>query len=236
MNWSDFLVLGVIIGFGIIGYNKGFIMSVFRLVSFFVAAVVSVKFYPLVAKILINTPIFDKIKVGIYKNLMLQQQTEGGAINTGMKVTAKSVVDNLKLPGFMKDMVSKHVVENVNKLVDLSQVMDKISDVLARMVIDILGLVVLYIVIRIGLIFLRFVLEGLSKLPVFKQIDKTGGFAMGAIEGLLTIYILFAVVMLFHSSPKFEGFFDAVENSYIAKFFYQNNFIVDWMFPKNRLL
>lgn len=234
MNWTDLVVIGIIIGLGLIGLSKGFIISLFKLASFFVAAILSVKLYPLVAKILAGTPMFDNIKSGIFKNLMLQQQAQSPEVNEGAKATAQTVIDGLQLPGFMKEMIRKNIVENmpdVTKLVDVSKIMDSISDVLAHVIIDIMSLILLYIAIRIGLIFLRYVLQGISKLPVFKQIDKLGGFSFGALEGLLTVYIIFAVMMLFHASPQFKGFFDAVETSAVAKFFYQNNFIVDWMFP-----
>ena len=66
--------------------------------------------------------------------------------------------------------------------------------------------------------------------------DKIGGFAFGAIEGLLTVYIIFAFLMLFVSAPVFKGFFEAVETSAIAKFFYQNNLIMDWMFSKGKII
>lgn len=239
MNWSDLIVIVVILGFGLIGLSKGFIYSLFRLASFFIAAIASVKFYPLLAKVLAGTQMFTNIKSGIYKNLMLQQQMQSPAANEGAKVTAETVVEGLKLPGFMKDMVIKHMVEKMQgaaKLLDVSKVVDGISDVLAHMIIDIMSLILLYVILRVGLIFLRYVLQGVAKLPVFKQMDKLGGFAFGALEGLLTVYIIFAVLMLFHASPQFKGFFEAVETSAIAKFFYQNNFIVDWMFPKGNIV
>ena len=74
-------------------------------------------------------------------------------------------------------------------------------------------------------------LKGITKLPVVKQIDKLGGFALGAVEGLLTVYIVFAILMLFNSSPSFRNVYETIEASKIARFFYENNFIVDFMFP-----
>ena len=243
MNWSDLIVVAIILGFGLIGLSKGFIYSMFRLASFLVASIISVKCYPLLAKILVKTQIFTNIREGIKHNLMLQQQVQSPAANDVAKeaanVTAQGVIDNLQLPGFLKDMISNNLVEgmkNAAASVNVTTIIEKISDVLAHMVIDILSLILLYIIIRIGLIFLRFILAGISKLPIFKQMDKLGGFAFGALEGLLTIYIVFAVLMLFHSSPQFKVFFDAVDNSAVAKFFYQNNFIIDWMFPKNTIV
>ncbi len=237
MNWSDLLVIAIILFFGFIGIKNGFIYSVFKMVSFFVAAIVSVKCYPLLANILDKTPIFSNIKSGVLKNLLMQQQAQSGVVNQGAQSAAGSIVDGLKLPGFLKEAIKGQLAkENVMNMLDVAGVMDKISDILTHVVIDILSLVLLYILIRIGLLFLRFVLQGVAKLPIFKQMDKLGGFAFGAIEGLLTVYIIFAVTMLFMSSPAFKGFFDAVETSSVAKIFYQNNFIVDWMFPADKII
>lgn len=232
MNWTDLLVIALIGGFGFFGLRNGFIYSMFRLLSFFVSAVLAVKFYPLVSKILMKTAIYTNIKNSILKNLMLQQQAQAPKMDSQAKqAAADAIIGNLKLPGFLKETLVNHM-PNPSKLIDLSQIMDNISGELAKMVIDIIALIVLYILIRIGLVFLRFILQGLAKLPVFKQLDKIGGFSFGAVEGLLTIYIVFAFVMLFSASPTFKGMYEAIDSSLLAKFFYQNNFIVNWMFPK----
>lgn len=232
MNWTDLLVIALIGGFGFFGLRNGFIYSMFRLLSFFVSAVLAVKFYPLVSKILMKTAIYTDIKNSILKNLLLQQQAQAPKMDSQAKqAAADAIIGNLKLPGFLKETLVNHM-PNPSKLIDLSQIMDNISGELAKMVIDIIALIVLYILIRIGLVFLRFILQGLAKLPVFKQLDKIGGFSFGAVEGLLTIYIVFAFVMLFSASPTFKGMYEAIDSSLLAKFFYQNNFIVNWMFPK----
>lgn len=239
MNWSDLIVIAVIVGFGLIGMSKGFIYSMFRLVSFFVAAIVSVKCYPVLADILDKTALFTDIKSGIYKNLMLQQAAQSPQVNEGARLTAGSVIDNLNLPGFLKEMVEKNMLEkmpDLTKFVEIEKVMDGLSNIIAHMVIDIISVVLLYIAVRIALIFLKFILQGIAKLPVFKQMDKLGGFAFGALEGLMTVYIVFTVLMLFSSSPAFKDFFEAVDSSMLAKVFYQNNFIVDWMFPKDVII
>lgn len=231
MNWTDLLVIAIIGGFGLIGLRNGFIYSMFRLLSFFVSAILAVKFYPLVSKYLMKTTLFLNIKSSIYKNLMLQQQVQAPKVDTQAKqAAADTIINNLQLPGFLKGTLIEHM-PNPSKLIDISQIMDAVSGELAKVVIEIIALITLYIVIRVGLVFLRFILQGLAKLPVFKQLDKIGGFSFGAVEGLLTIYIVFAFVMLFNTSPSFKGIYQAINSSQLAKFFYQNNFIVNWMFP-----
>ena len=239
MNLVDFAVITIIIIFGLIGMTKGFIHSVFKLVSFFVAVVVSVKCYPLVANLLEKTAIFTNIKSSIHKNLMLQQQAHSPEIGEGAKLTAQSVIDSLNLPGFLKEMIENSMIDKITdltKMIDIAKVMESISDILAHVVLDIISLVLLYILIRIALVFLRFVLQGIAKLPVFKQMDKMGGFAFGALEGLLTVYIIFTVLMLYHSLPTFKVFFDAIEGTANETIIYRKKYKVDWMFPKNTII
>jgi uncharacterized membrane protein required for colicin V production len=231
MNWSDLVVLGIIVAFGIIGLMNGFIYSIFRLASYFVSVIVSIKFYPFISGILLKTSVYTGIKASILKNLLLQKTTLAPTVDGQAKqAAAGAVVDKLALPGFMKGLLAKGM-PNPSKLVDVSQVMDMISSQLAKVVIDVIALVILYILVRVALIFARFILRGIAKLPVFKQVDKLGGFALGAVEGLLTIYIICTILLLFNASPQFNHIFDAINGSTVAKFFYYNNFIVNWMFP-----
>ena len=157
-------------------------------------------------------------------------------LNEGTKVTAKSVIEGLNLPGFVKDMVGNSIVKSIpdiSELVNVSGVVDSISGILAQVIINIISLIVLFALIKIGLFIVENMIKGVTDLPVIKQADKIGGFALGALEGVLAVYAAFAIMMMFNTLPQFQGFFDAVENSVLAGIFYQNNFILDWMFPKN---
>lgn len=49
MNLSDFVVLVIILGFGLMGLKMGFILSIFKIASYFVSIWISLKFYPKVA-------------------------------------------------------------------------------------------------------------------------------------------------------------------------------------------
>ncbi len=235
MNWSDLLVLAIIGVFSLIGMSNGFIFSMFRLTSFFIAALIAVKCYPLVSKLMMNTFLYTNIKDSIYKNLLLQQG-QGGKIDThAKKAAADTIVNSLNLPDFLKETIIGQI-PSPSKLFDIRIILGKVSELLAGVVIDVISLILLFILIRFGLIFVRFILKGIAKLPVFKQMDKLGGIAFGAIEGLLLLYIIFAVLTIFHSSVQVQGIFDAIDSSTIAKYIYQHNFIVDWMFAGNKII
>lgn len=230
MNWCDVVVISIIGIFVLIGLKNGFIFSIFRLASFFISVFVSMKFYQVVSAFLVKIGLHEKIQASILKNLLQQKQVLAPEVDKQAKLAAAdSVIKHMKLPGFFKEtLINK--MPNPSKLVDLSDVMENISGELASAVINVISLILLYIIIRVALIFARVLLKQVAKLPIFKQMDKLGGFAFGAVEGLLTVNILFAVLMLFNSNPKFANIFTALENSMVASFFYQNNFIISWMF------
>lgn len=229
MNWIDLVVLAIILGFGIVGLVNGFIFSIYKIVSFFLSIIISIKFYPVLAGFLMKTPLYTGIQESILKNLLLQRSQ--GAEGEVKKAAADSIINTLKLPGFLKNTLI-HQIPDPSKLIDVHKVMEMVSGKLAGFVIDIISLVLLYIIVRIALVFVKVILKGIAKLPVFKQMDKLGGFALGAVEGLLTIYILCAIIMLFRAMPQFKSILEGLDQSLIANFFYQHNFIVEFMMKK----
>jgi len=229
MNWSDWLVIGIIGIFGIIGMMKGFIFSIFRLASFFISAALAIRFYPVISELLMGTELFEKLKSSIYNNLINRLSTQASSAAGQMgQSAAGAIVDGMELPAFLKGAMLDKTAE-ISKLVGIDRVLDGISSELAKMVTDMISLIILYIAIRIALNFMRVMLQGIARLPLFRQMNKLGGFAFGSLEGLFTIHVIFAVLMLFGSVPQFDGFFEAVRSSVFARYFYESNIIINWM-------
>ncbi|AUS97753.1 colicin V production protein [Clostridium thermosuccinogenes] len=232
MNWSDWFVIGIIGIFGITGLKKGFIFSIFRLASFFISAIAAIRYYPVISDMLMKTELFENLKKSIYHNLIIRQDMQvpasGGQVGES---AAHAIVGRLQLPGFLKGTLNSRL-PGMSELIDGGRILDAISGELARMVIDIMSLIILYVLVRIGLAFLKVILRGIAQLPLFRQMDKLGGLAFGSLEGLFTVYLIFAITMLFSSAPWFHGFYEAVDKSLIASYFYENNLIMNWMFPE----
>lgn len=231
MNLSDFIVLAIIMVFGFIGFKIGFVLSIFKIASYFISIWISLKFYPKVADIFMETKVFENIKESILNNLLMQKGVLISQTGEQVKQAAvDTIVEKMPLPKFLKDDIVNRIPDP-EKIIDINKVMEIISRELAKIIIYILSMVLLYILVRIAIVVAKYLLKGITQLPVLKQLDKLGGFALGAFEGLLTIYVIFAILMLFNSSPSFRQVYEIIETSKIAKFFYENNFIVDFMFP-----
>lgn len=229
MNWTDIAVFIIIAAFTVIGLKNGFLYSVFRLLSYILSVIFAIKFYPVLSGMLQNTVLYTNIKTAVIKGIIKQQTENISAIKDR---TAQSIVDGLKLPGFIKDSILENITGK--DIFGLQKIMDAIGSEIAMLVINILSVILIYVIIRIALVFARVIIKTISRLPVFKQLDKTGGFVLGAIEGVLVVYIICAVLILFSAFPKFSSTIDDLENSQFANYFYQNNFIVSWISPEEQ--
>lgn len=220
MNWMDLLVLGIIVGVAIYGMYKGLINSLYRLLSYFLSIILAIKLSPVVSKLLADSSIFTKVKEAVQKSVegKMAEISEAGA-----QVTKQALVDKLPLPGFLRD----NIAEGVRSGLSGSGLVEPISHQVALAVMDILAVVLVFILLKVGLSFLAVVIKGISKLPVLKQVDKLGGIVFGAVAGILVVYVAFAVLMIFNS----EKLFTAMNDSTIAQFFFEKNFIISWLFP-----
>ena len=220
MNWTDLIVVAVIAVFALLGLRHGLIHAVFKVFSFFFAVFAAIKFHPVLTNMLKERPVYETIKNSIYKN-----------ITKGAEQNSEGIVETLKLPDFLKNILIDDM-GNFKGTQEYRSVAQAVSEQLAEFVLSIISVVLIYIAARIVLMFLQFLLKGAARLPVIKQMDKIGGFAVGALEGVLTIYVLFAILALFASASWSENIFVAVEKSWFAEYFYEHNFIINTIFPK----
>jgi uncharacterized membrane protein required for colicin V production len=228
MNWIDYIVIAFIAVFALVGLAKGFVMTVFKVASFFICIFASIKFYPVLAGMLEKTPVYDGIKNSIMKTLLLRGQEAAASSTATVSGTAgvNAVISPLPLPDFFKQsMIEK--LPSPSQLIDIQGITNAIGDELTRMVISVVSLIALYFILRIVLSFAGLILKGVSKLPVFKQIDRMGGFIIGAIQGFLAIFIVCAVLVLFNANQALAPVFTALDGSMFAGWFYENNFIIN---------
>jgi len=173
-----------------------------------------------------KTSLYEYVKMVIYNNLL----AKGSASAPGVE-SITAVVEGLPLPQFLKNLLIVGGVESFE--MGYTKAVEMISGQLAFSVISVISLVFLFVVVWLCLMLLKFLIKGITQLPVLKQLDKIGGFAFGTVECILTIFVIMTVLTLFNSHPQFTKIFEAIDNSVIAKYFFEHNFIMNWMFSRS---
>lgn len=207
----DIILVAIIALNVFICYRKGLVKLAVGLIAVIVAIIVSVVLYKPVSNIIIeNTEIDENIENTIIENF--SAETDG-----------EEDTDN----GFMKYM-EKYVNDSINKT--RNQIVLEVSNVIATKVINICVFLGIFIIARIVLILLTFIADIIMSLPILKQFNKAGGIIYGLIKALLIIYVILAIIFFIIYVSGNTTLSNAISSSYITKFFYNNNLLLNLIF------
>lgn len=207
----DLVILAIMILCIIIGYVRGLTGSLIKILSFVLSIVIAfILFIPISNLIIDKTQIDENLEQTIRETIIGNEQNK-----------------EENMPQAITDYIGQKV-ENV-----ADDAKEAIADSTARdvavTIVKAGTWILLFIIARILLIFLRFITALIAKLPVIKQCDKLGGIIYGIIEGLIIIYVLLAIISFV--SPMLSGnFANAIDKSYIGSIMYNNNLLLKIIF------
>ena len=214
----DIVIIAILALSIIMGYKKGLINVIFNIFAFFLAIIITLVLYKPVSNIIIkNTDIQEKIETAIIENTKGEENKKEEKTENGIQKYIENTMQNAE-----EDAKSK-AIEVVAKNVSTK-------------CIEIITALILFVITRIILIVLKFLTETLANLPIVKQCNEIGGLLYGVIKGILIIYVILTI-MFFIISLKPEGMTaNLIETSYITKFLYNNNIIVNYCLLGKNLL
>ena len=203
----DIVLIGIIIISTFIGYKRGLVNVIFNLCAFLIALIITIFLYtPITNFVIENTEFDEKIESVIL---------EKGVTNEEGTSTEESVVDKY---------ISQSITDTKNEIVQSTAI------VIAQKIIGIITAIVLFIVVRIILIFAKALINGIANLPIIKQLNEIGGLIYGALMGMLIVYVILTVIFFIVSVNNTGEIANAINTSIITKLLYSNNIILNIIF------
>lgn len=214
----DLVIISVIISNAFWGYRRGLVGVIFKILVFLVSLLIVVLLYKPVS----NT-IIEKTGLDEWLSEKISQSISGTSLANGELIEYNESSTN----------ISESVVEILNSFVTealekaTSDVVGYVSSNLAVGMIRIGTMLVLLIVSRFFLLFIRFAAELIANLPFIKLFNRSGGLIYGVIKGFLTVYVILAVFSI--ASPLIAnwGIIDAVQDSTLGNKMYNDNVIIN---------
>ncbi len=220
MNWTDIVVLIILVLSTINAYNIGFIKAFVNFFSTIISLIMAYTLYPIVSKILIKSSWFEVIKTTISQNINIQEKTQELTLNA-----QTTIINNLELPDFLKSMLVQNNNIEIYKLFNVTQLQDYIATYIATICINIIAMIGTFILVLIILKVLAISLDLISKLPIINSINKSIGAILGLVQGVIIIWILCSIATFFYSNPNLQPILLSIQQSAIASIFYNNNLI-----------
>ena len=210
----DLIVIGIIVLFMYLGYRHGLIRTVFSLVSFVLAISLAIYLFPIVADWLTEISVYDALKDYIMRTMNLSDAAQ---------YQSEEVIANLPLPDLIRGFLYEHNTPNVFELLNVSTIEEYIAAYFARLAINIISKVAVFIIVKFTLSLLAGVLDLVARLPVIKQFNKGGGMLLGFTLGLIIVWIGLAVMILFFLDPTGPELMTMLDNSLVVGWIYENN-------------
>ncbi len=102
-----------------------------------------------------------------------------------------------------------------------------ISSAVAQLLINIAAFILVLILSRILMLVICKVLNVFTHLPVIKQFNRLGGAILGGVLGIITLYVVFAAVVLFAPFEENGKVIAELEKSSFAGEMYENNVLIE---------
>lgn len=197
MNFIIDLCILIIIALStFIGFKKGFIKVAFRLISFILALIIALVLYKPVSNFINNyTPIPNKIESKIESR-----------ISSSNKEETNNLVAN-----YYKN------IRNISTTV--------IAKNITNSIVNISAILIVFLLSRLLLMFLRISTDLIAKLPLIKQFNHIGGFIYGLLAGFFIIYLIFTIITLLAPIIDLNTIIKLINSSIIANIMYNNNIL-----------
>lgn len=221
----DIIILAIMVTCIFLGYKKGLIRVAVNILGFFIALLIALILYiPISNFIINNTPIQPALKEAI------SGPVTAYVIGTEKNGEGEEVVED-NSPKVMTDYINEFV-ENEKQKVEQTEkdIINNVSETVANNLIKIAVGILVFIVAKIALLFVKALAKLISNLPIIGSFNKLGGALYGVLQGLLIIYILFAILSVFAPTMENSGILEAVNSSMIGKIMYNDNIILKIIF------
>ena len=217
------VVLLILAGFGLHGYLRGMVHILFSLVAIFLTIGLATAFAPYTTQILqTRTPLYQTVKDKCADYL---QSSVEARIQQGMSGQKDITLFGMKMPEEVQDLFTDEAAEQASGLVEHTGIYEKVSGFVAEQVVQRLGWLLSFVLILIVLLILIHFLDIIAKLPVLKNINRIGGLAIGLLEGLVIVWIVFLVITLCQGAEFGREMMDSIERNMFLKILYDNNVI-----------
>ena len=199
MNYLiDLILIAIIALFAFIGYKKGLIKVAFNLISFILAIIISIVLYKPMSNFIINyTPLDDYIE--------------------------SAISDRLDSPEITNEETQNIVSNYYTNIKNAST--SVISSGISKTIINIACMIIVFITVKIILLFFKFAGDLIAKLPLIKPLNNAGGFIYGILKGFIIIYIFLALIAILSPIININNIVTMINSSILTNIMYNNNII-----------
>lgn len=225
MTWLGIVVAGILLLTAYKGFRRGFIREIVSFFFVFLALAVSWAINPYVNEFFMeNTPVYKKIQESCQSFVESQKKQELTSPGTEEQT---GFIEGLELPELLQKGLESNNTAEVYTYLAVDSFGEYISEALARMIVNGLSFFVSYLLASVILRLGTWVLNLLAGLPVLKSANKLAGGLVGAVKGVLFVWIAFLVMTILCSTSIGKEALALIEKDAFLNVLYEYDIFVN---------
>ena len=214
----DLVIISIIISNAFWGYRRGLVGVLFKILMFIVSIIIVFLLYKPA-----SNAIIEKTQIDEWLATKIAQNIEGTTLKDGNLLEYDE--ENTTISAGMIEILNSFVTEALNK--SANNVVEYVSTNVAIGMVRIGTMLLLFMISRFLLLFVRFAAEFIANLPFIRMFNKSGGLVYGVIKGFVIIYVVLAIFSIASPLIKDWGVIDAIQDSTFGKKMYNDNVIIN---------
>lgn len=146
-----------------------------------------------------------------------------GGMASMTKIQQTKMIQNLPIPSFMKEMMINYNNGEGYKKLQVSDFGGYVIHFFANIILNIVAFVITLLVVHLVLWTAITALNIFARLPILHFINHLGGLAVGLLQGLLAVWVIFLLISMFSATEVGMNLMNMVEESAILKPIYDSN-------------
>lgn len=214
-------------------YKKGLLLTLYKIISFFLAIWIAWVINPVVKGGLtkytnIETWLETNISEGITRTI------DNSLISGGNKITgdddddekvdeknADKTIEDLKVPNFVKSYLKSKLENDSTK----KEISNFVSKSLTNICLTIISFILVILIVALVLSLLKGILQMISNIPIIDIINKIAGAGFGLMLSAIEIWLVFLLIGLAINVNSESALYGWISNSTLGSWFFNNNLI-----------
>lgn len=218
MNWMLIVVAVILLGSILTGYKKGLVKMVFAVGAMIASIVLVIILAPTMTEILKNnTTIYDKIESQVLEKL--QKKSEDS-------LSIENLLQVYKLP----EDISKKLLSKADQSEVITQSVGGTytyaAQLITEQIIKIIAYILTFLIVNIVIWIVGFALDLFAKLPGISGMNRVAGMALGFVEGIGSIWILFLIISVLGTTEFGQSCIAMIRSNPILTTLYDTNLLL----------
>lgn len=230
MNYIfDLVLIGIITASVLVAKRRGFLKSSYTVLSLIISAVLIVTlqqpFTEYLSSSALGQTVRDKVQLQVMGTVEEEMPEIKGEEDSE---TAVKVGEMMGLPSFLMDFLDEKLQKQTEAVETMkNDALVVLTDTVTEVILKIASIILLFLAVRLGVFLLLRLLDIIFKLPLLSGVNSFLGMIVGALNGLLIVYIICAVLTLLAPTESLSEISRIVDETLIVKYFYDNNLLIE---------